>query len=147
MDLYLDMPALPRPDTCEDDVSADSESPEALNIPLLETILRSPLFSHIYYNLSYRKAQPTLRPLIRHSANPLRRTTREGIHPELSMLHCLLQPDFDQSDPVHRTHRGHLRETVYNGANFTEKNDWAPLTPEGRVDWALLDAISSVMSE
>lgn len=142
LDLYLDLPALSPPTE-----SSPSPETEALNISLLETILRSPMFSHLYYTLSYHKTQPTLRPLANQSANPLRRATRTSIHPGLSRLHCLLPPDFDQGDEAHRIHRGYLRETVYNGGNYTKKNDWGPFTEDGKVDWALVDAVSSVMSE
>lgn len=63
------------------------------------------------------------------------------------MLHCLLPPDFENENEAHRMHRGHLREMVYAGSNYTVLNDWGPFNRDGGVDWALLDAISSVMSK
>lgn len=156
--LYLDIPptAAPSNDTdseMTDDSassissSASASSVDSLNIPLLEAILRSPIFAHLYYNHSYRATRPTLRPLSGQTASPLRRQTREDIHPVLSMLHCLLPPDFDGEDEHHRTHRGYLREMVYTASNYTEKNDWGPFNSDGEVDWRLLDALSSIMSE
>lgn len=40
-----------------------------------------------------------------------------------------------------------MRELVYSQKNFTEMNDWGPFTPDGKVDWVLVDALGSVMSE
>lgn len=40
-----------------------------------------------------------------------------------------------------------MRELVYSQKNFTEGNDWGPFTPDGKVDWVLVDALGSVMSE
>lgn len=40
-----------------------------------------------------------------------------------------------------------MRELVYSQKNFTERNDWGPFTPDGKVDWVLVDALGSVMSE
>jgi hypothetical protein len=91
--------------------------------------------------------EPTLRVLRNQTASTRRRSTREDVHVGLSMLHCLLPPDYESESEMHRVHRGHLRETVYTDTNFTVLNDWGPFTPEGGVDWRLLDAISTVMSE
>lgn len=40
-----------------------------------------------------------------------------------------------------------MRELVYSQKNFTDSNDWGPFTPDGKVDWVLVDALGSVMSE
>lgn len=40
-----------------------------------------------------------------------------------------------------------MRELVYSQKNFTESNDWGPFTSDGKVDWVLVDALGSVMSE
>jgi hypothetical protein len=61
-------------------------------------------------------------------------------------MHALLSPNFSQEDASHRSHRGFLREVVYGSQNYWDGNDWGPFTPQGKVDWKLVDAIASVMS-
>jgi len=136
MDMYLDLPA-----------SSNFLGQETLNGHLLESILRSEAFSYIYLNLSTRETKPLLRPLRAQPGNPNRRTLREVVNPDLSRLHVLLSSDFTNDDLVQRQHRGFLRETVYSAANFQPRNDNGPFTEEGKVDWTLVDAIGSVMSE
>jgi hypothetical protein len=36
---------------------------------------------------------------------------------------------------------------VYGASNYRADNDWAPLHPSGKVNWTLVNAVSSVMSE
>lgn len=40
-----------------------------------------------------------------------------------------------------------MREVVYTASNYSESNDYGPFKSDGSVDWSLMDAISSVMSE
>ncbi|ORY33049.1 hypothetical protein BCR39DRAFT_520922 [Naematelia encephala] len=175
MSLYLDLPASPMTDTSPPPPptttttnsttstststtssyspasSSSSRSARSLarsntrNGPILESIIRSEAFKHIYYNLSTKETKPLLRPLRGQPGNPNRRAHREVVHPDLSRLHLLLPPDFCHEDVSHRQHRGYLREVVYNQSNFQPRNDWGPFTPDGKVDWTLLDAIGSVM--
>ena len=136
--MYLDLPA-----------SSDFNplgTEETANGHLLQTILRSLAFQHVYLNLSTRETKPLLRPLRDQPGNPNRRTHREVVNPDLSRLHVLLSPEFSHDDLVHRHHRGYLREVVYSGGNFQYRNDWGPFTEEGKLDWPLVDAIGSVMS-
>ncbi len=144
MDMYLDLPASndPTPSTLNP-LGKD----ETINGHLLELILRSEAFQHIYLNLSTRETKPLLRPLRDQPGNPNRRAHREVVNPHISRLHVLLSPDFIHDDLVHRQHRGYLREVVYSAPNFQHRNDWGPFTDEGKVDWTLVDAIGSVMSE
>ena len=140
--MYLDLPAL-------DESSSGSNpfaSEDTINGPLLESMLRSEAFQHIYMNLSTRETKPLLRPLRDQPRNPNRRTHREVVNPDLSRLHALLAPDFGEEE-VDRQQRGYLREVVYSSENFQGRNDWAPLTDEGKVDWTLVDAIGAVMSK
>lgn len=146
--LYLDLP--PLSDERQDDTPTQSrqrEEIESLNADILEPILRSPAFDHLTLRHSTRTTRPHLRPLSGQMGNPLRRITREAVSPVLSRLHALLPPTLDENDAVHATYRGYLRELVYSAINFKEENDWAPLKTDGRVDWVLVDAISSIMSE
>jgi hypothetical protein len=62
-------------------------------------------------------------------------------------LHVLLPPDFDSDDELHATTRGRLREMVYSAGNYGESNDWGPFMSDGTVNWGLVDAIGTVMSE
>jgi hypothetical protein len=68
------------------------------------------------------------------------------LNSDLSRLHTILAPDFAHDNPIHREHRGYLREVVYTGSNFTYRNDWGPFHSDGTVDWTLVDALGSVMS-
>lgn len=68
-------------------------------------------------------------------------------HPKLAKLHTLLPPRYDENEEQDREWRGFMRELVYSQKNFTERNDWGPFTPDGKVDWVLVDALGSVMSE
>ena len=147
MDMYLDLPASPDPvhsDSCQSSSLASDETRNGLT---LATLLRSDVFKHIYLNLSTRETKPLLRPLRAQPGNPNRRSMREAVNPDLMRLHVLLAPEFLSNDEVHRKQRGYLREVVYSASNFSERNDWAPLHADGSVDWTLVDAIGSVMSE
>lgn len=140
--MYLDLP--PVADDRDTPVSQVYTDEDALNVSMLESILRSDMWSYLYYNLSIAQSKQSLRPL-NNPANPNRRPQKTVINPIISRLHSLLSPDFDGEDE-HRQHRGWLREVVYSGSNFTQRNDWAPLTEDGKVNWVIVDAISSVMS-
>jgi hypothetical protein len=120
---------------------------ESLNGDLLDAILHSETFAHMYYSLSTRETKPQLRPLRGQPGNPNRRGHREAVNPDLCRLHVLLAPDFDPTDLEQRAFRGYLREVVYSAMNFTERNDWGPFHPDGTVDWVLVDAIGTIMSE
>lgn len=166
MDMYLDLPpTVPQtvPPTVPPTTSnptdstdptdptdpADSRPPvadECLNGDLLDAILHSETFAHMYYSLSTRETKPQLRPLRGQPGNPNRRGHREAVNPDLCRLHVLLAPDFDPTDLEQRAFRGYLREVVYSAMNFTERNDWGPFHPDGTVDWVLVDAIGTIMS-
>lgn len=158
LSLYLDLPPVPalKSDTNhEDGIEADGDAdidpsdPEAepLNASILEPILRSPLFQHIYHYHSLRITRPLLRQLRTQPGNPNRRAQREVVNPDLMRLHVLLPPEFDPHDEVHNITRGYLREMVYSVGNYGESNDWGPFRSDGKVDWGLVDAIGTVMSE
>lgn len=88
-----------------------------------------------------------LRPLRGQIGNPNRRPIREVINPNLSRLHAILCPEYNKDEIEDRQHRGWMREVVYTASNYSESNDYGPFKPDGSVDWSLMDAISSVMSE
>lgn len=134
-------------DTDEDDTAEESEDPTPLNTSILEPILRSPLFHHIYHTLALRLTKPLLRPLRAQPGNPNRRAQHEVVNKDLMRLHVLLPPDFDSDDESHAITRGRLREMVYSAGNYGESNDWGPFKSDGKVDWGLVDAIGTVMSE
>lgn len=136
IDMYLDLPPA-SPGTLPD--------PETQNATPLTAYLRSPIFQHMYYNLSISETQSTLRPLRGNIQSPHRKPSRKVINPLISRLHVLLSPDFFDA-PEQRNHRGFLREAVYSSTNYGEYNDWGPFTSDGKVDWTLVDAIGSVMS-
>lgn len=131
LQMYLDLPA----------------EGDTLNCALLEMALRSPAFTHLFNNYSNQSVKPLLRPLRGQPGNPNRRAQREVLNPDLMRLHALLPPAFDHEDAVDRQMRGWLRELVYTGNNYGEDNDWGPFKPDGTVDWSLVDAIGSIMSE
>ncbi|EIW66016.1 hypothetical protein TREMEDRAFT_35450, partial [Tremella mesenterica DSM 1558] len=139
LDLYLDLPASPSP---ENNPLAREDT---LNGAIIEPILRSDMFKHVITHLSTRETTPALRPLNDQPGNPNRRVHREVINPILPRLHALLPPQFEKDIPADRLHRGFLREAVYAASNYTYKNDWSPLTSEGKVNWTLVDAIGSIM--
>lgn len=143
LDLYLDLPAR-SPDDGDEKDEADAE---ARNSAPLVDFIRSPAFEHIVLKLSLKETLPSLRPLRGQAANPNRRAQRHMHSPDLSRLHLLLPPSMDDNEDEHRQYRGAMREIVYSAANFGEENDYAPLDREGKVDWKLLDAIGTVMSE
>lgn len=145
LDLYLDLP--PCADDRETPIKQSNTVEDPMNSACLETILRSDAFAHLYYNVAVRESKQSLRPLSHQPTNPNRRPHKQVVNPIISRLHCLLSPDFDGDDAEHRQHRGWLREVVYSGSNFSVRNDWAPLTTEGKVNWDLVDAVASVMSE
>jgi hypothetical protein len=122
---------------------------EPLNIPYLESALRSQTFEHIYRTYAIRSIpkNPTA-PITRQSTRMNTRERREVVHPDLMRLHVLLAPDWDHENIADRKMRGWLREIVYSGSNYGEWNDWGPFDKEGKgtVDWGVLDAIGSVMS-
>lgn len=104
----------------------------------------------MYLTLLTREASPpTLRPLagLGMRDHPLRRRRREVINPTLARLHTLLAPQLEVDVEEHSEHRGYLRELVYGASNYRADNDWAPLHPSGKVNWTLVNAVSSVMSE
>ena len=120
---------------------------DSLNAPILESVLRSDTFQHIYLHQSTRETKKLLRPLRSQPGNPNRRSMRESINPNLSRLHVLLCPEYQVGNDLHREKRGYLRELVYSASNFTEKNDYGPFHEDGTVNWVLVDAIGSVMSK
>jgi hypothetical protein len=133
LQMYLDLP------------TAD----EPLNVPYLESALRSETFQHIYQTYAIRSIPKNPQaPVTRQSSRMNTRERREVVHPDLMRLHVLLAPDWDHEDAGHRKMRGWLRELVYSGGNYGEWNDWGPFDKEGKgtVDWGMVDAIGSVMS-
>ncbi|WWD21323.1 hypothetical protein CI109_105807 [Kwoniella shandongensis] len=140
LDMYLDLPA---------SVSYENSDPHAThdsrNVHFLNSYLRTPLFAYIYHHLRLAETKQVLRPLPGQVGNPNRRTDRRVMNPILSRLHCLMPPEYDDATVEDREWRGYVREVVYNGKNFQERNDWGPFREDGKVDWTLVDAISSVM--
>lgn len=161
LDMYIDLPSIPEKnnnkelnersmddhETEDDNADTDASSVESKNIALLRTCLSSPLFEFMALRTSLKETTPILRPLPSRSGCPLRRTVREPVNPIFSRLHCLLPPTLHEEIPLHREYRGYMRETVYTAKNYQEANEWAPLKPDGTVDWRLVDALSTVMSE
>nr|XP_019010036.1 uncharacterized protein I206_05598 [Kwoniella pini CBS 10737]OCF48817.1 hypothetical protein I206_05598 [Kwoniella pini CBS 10737] len=136
LEMYLDLPAL-QPTT------NSSESEDSFNSPLLSKWLSSALFKSIYernYFLPSSSLPDTKQPI------PFpKRVNRKPVDPTISRLHCLIPPMYNDESSRDREWRGHVRESVYNAANYQENNDYGPFTEDGKVDWALVDAISSVM--
>lgn len=126
---------------------AEDSDAESLNAALLHEYLTSPVFEHLVLHCATRETKPLLRPIPGRLGSPLRRTCREVINPNLSRLHCLLPPSLDAGDKLQCDYRGFVRELVYSSSHYQERNEWAPLDERGRVDWTLVDAISTVMSE
>ncbi|WRT69300.1 uncharacterized protein IL334_006284 [Kwoniella shivajii] len=138
LDMFLDLP----PSETNLDPSVNDEPS---NSTLLSTWLRSSLFSHLYRNCSLSETEPSLRPLSGQSGNPRRRSTKKVLNPTISRLHCLLPPEYNEDFKADREWRGYVREVVYSIKNYQKRNDWGPFTEEGKVDWTLVDAVSSVM--
>jgi hypothetical protein len=176
LDMYLDIPSLADPtrvalldELDADDISEAGAVPHApqssLNVAIdastaptasesesknattLHSYLVSPVFQHLVLHCATRETQPILRPIPGRLGSPLRRTFREIINPNLSRLHCLLPPNLERDDKLQCDYRGFVRELVYSSSHYQERNEWAPLDERGRVDWRLVDAISTVMSE
>lgn len=78
---------------------------------------------------------------------PLRDQHRVTGNPTLARLHALVPAELDPDVEQHRQHRGFLRELVYGCRHYRRDNDYAPLSPDGTVDWHLVNAIGTVMSE
>lgn len=138
--LYLDLPA---------DADPDSGNPFAFfaartrNVPLLTPLLYGKALRHLYLHTQTNRLE---------GGHNLRR--KNGLHPGLSRLHCLMTTELDDDHgrigvyrKVLRNHRGLMRETCYSARNFKSRNDWGPFTPQGKVEWGLLNALSTVMSE
>ncbi|KAK8844022.1 hypothetical protein IAR55_006815 [Kwoniella newhampshirensis] len=140
LEMYLDLPAAPDQNNTNPHATHESR-----NVYFLNPYLNSPLFTYIYHHLRLAEVKQVLRPLPGQAGNPNRRTVRRVINPVLSRLHCLVPPDYDDANSEDREWRGYVREVVYSGKNYQEKNDWGPFHPDGKVDWTLVDAISSVM--
>lgn len=141
LSLYLDLPPDADPE-CEDPFVFFAS--RTRNAPLLSKLLYGKALRHLYLHSS-----PSGAPGHGHN---LRR--KGGLHPGLSRLHCLMTTELDDDHgrigvyrKVLRNHRGLMRETCYAARNFRSRNDWGPFLPDGRVDWGLLNALSTVMSE
>ncbi|OCF78871.1 hypothetical protein I204_00815 [Kwoniella mangroviensis CBS 8886] len=135
LNMYLDI----SPTTPSSDPSTADDSP---NSTLLSTWLRSSLFKHIYESQYFTEPEPTTSYQLRSSPKRIKRKTVESV---ISQLHCLIPPAYDDDTREDREWRGFMRRTVYNAKNFEEENDYGPFTPDGKVNWELIDAISSVM--
>lgn len=138
--LYLDLPP---------DADPDSEDPFAFfasrtrNAPILTQLLYGKTLRHLYLHTQTSRLE---------GGHNLRR--KNGLHPGLSRLHCLMTTELDDDHgrigvyrKVLRNHRGLMRETCYSSRNFKSRNDWGPFTPQGKVEWGLLNALSTVMSK
>lgn len=166
--MYMDLPATstgPISRLEADDFHCLYSSTPALNPSVLSYLLSSPCFSHLYnqYRILPSSPPPTqrLRPRPNSSSNrnasasanltlPLHSVgghIQICTHPKLAKLHTLLPPKYDENNEQDREWRGFMRELVYSQKNFTESSDWGPFTPDGKVDWVLVDALGSVMSE
>lgn len=154
VDMYLDLPAKSAA-LSEMEDTADPHlffaQPATRNGPILEHLLRTPAFEKLYATFSAHEPEYRQNP---DQPYYLRRRRRRPISiPALARLHALLAPkNTDDMDPATETyaearaHRGYVRELVYSGSHYREDNDWAPLRPDGTVDWTLVDAIGDVMS-
>jgi hypothetical protein len=90
---------------------------------------------------------PHALPLPRTVPIPLRNPNRVTGNPTLARLHALVPAELDPDVEQHRQHRGYLRELVYGSRHYRADNDYAPLSPDGTVDWHLVNAIGTVMSK
>jgi len=68
-------------------------------------------------------------------------------NPTLARLHALVPAELSADVPIHRKHRGYLRELVYGRRHYRADNDYGPLNPDGTVDWHLVNALGTVMSK
>ncbi|WWC63785.1 uncharacterized protein I303_106390 [Kwoniella dejecticola CBS 10117] len=123
-----------------------SKSDDSLNSALLSKWLSSRLFKHIYESQYFLPASPRkpTTPLTR-SGRSIKRDKRDTVDPIISRLHCLAPPLYNDDSSADREWRGHVRHSVYDVGNYQEKNDYGPFTEDGKVDWTLVDAISSTM--
>lgn len=172
LDMYMDLPAASTGLLGNDTSCLEADifhrfysSKPALNPSVLSYLLSSPCFSHLYHHYRILPSSPPptkrLRPRGSSSSNinddaatnptlsfhSVRFKVQVCTHPKLAKLHTLLPPRYDENDEQDREWRGFMRELVYSQKNFTEMNDWGPFTPDGKVDWVLVDALGSVMSE
>ncbi|WWC90979.1 uncharacterized protein L201_005918 [Kwoniella dendrophila CBS 6074] len=139
MDVYLDLP--PTSESYDPSTSSDS-----LNTEILSNWIRSSLFKHMYESEYFVKPEfgtPTAyKEKLRGNQ---KRKRRNMIDPIISRLHCLIRSEYNDESSEDREWRGFIRESIYNTRNYHKKNDWGPFKEDGKVDWNLLDAISSAM--
>ncbi|WVW79605.1 hypothetical protein I302_101574 [Kwoniella bestiolae CBS 10118] len=135
MEMYLEI----TPATPSHDPRTSDDSP---NCTLLSSWLRSALFKYIYESQYFTEPEPTTSYQLRSSP---KRVKKNPVDPIMSRLHCLVPPEYDDDLREDREWRGFARRTVYNAKNFREENDYGPFTGDGKVNWELVDAISSVM--
>ncbi|KAL1407535.1 hypothetical protein Q8F55_006968 [Vanrija albida] len=151
--MYLDLPPKsPALDQMEGarDPHLFFTAPATRNGPILERLLGTPAFHKLYAAFSAHEPEYRQNP---EQTYYLRHRRRRPISiPALARLHALLVPrntrDMDPKSEAHAQaseHRGYARELVYSGSHYREDNDWAPLRPDGSVDWTLVDAIGDVM--
>ncbi|OWZ39488.1 hypothetical protein C356_04100 [Cryptococcus neoformans c45] len=168
LDMYMDLPAsfpgLGDDPSCleADNFNRFYSSKPALNSSVLSYLLSSPCFSDLYHH--YRILPSSPQPIQRLRSRPSSSSNNDNAiespaltfhsvrlqvqvctHPKLAKLHTLLPPRYDENEEQDREWRGFMRELVYSQKNFTERNDWGPFTPDGKVDWVLVDALGSVM--
>lgn len=146
LQMALDVP--PMPEDLEESPSSSTDAPNktSTNIHELQGLLATPAFYHLCYHCSKAETQPQLRPLRSQPSSLLRRPVKKVINPVLSRLHAISASHLEQGGSDRAEHRGFLRSLVYSAKNYREANDWGPFHEDGTVDWALFDAIASVMS-
>lgn len=148
LQMALDAPPQPAEDEQPSSRSSDHiERGESFstNIVELEGLLATPAFYHLCYHCSKAETQPHLRPLRSQPSSPLRRPVKRVINPVLSRLHAISASHLETGGSDRAEHRGFLRSLVYSAKNYRAANDWGPFHEDGTVDWALFDAIASVM--
>jgi hypothetical protein len=149
MDLYyacLTRPSVVDPKTeRENDASASTTSASA------SASTDGPIATRTRTHPTPPYIPPHARPLSPSLAVPLRDPDVVTGPPVLARLHALLPVDPADDREIYdlreRQHRGYLRELVYGRRHYRADNDYGPLRPDGRVDWHLVNAIATVMSE
>ena len=119
---------------------------EPTNSVLLSFYLTTPAFQTIYYKVVTQK-DPTQLRIIPGNASSLRNPENKSIPPLLCKLH-LLNPSQSRSvTEQSKLLRGEQRRITYSMTNFPADCGYGPFDRQGKVDWRMVDAVGSVMSE
>lgn len=136
-DVLLDIPALQPGEEPKD---------EPINANLLTFYLVTPAFQVLYYNITTRTDQPQLRELS-NSSSSLRKPIHRPIPPLLSKLHVLNPSQSRSVTSQMKLQRAEQRRVAYSIENYTADCGFGPFDSAGRVNWGMVDALGSVMSE